>query len=53
MGFHLFISICLGVVGTLVSLAFGVDPGWSVLIGGIVFAAYWGVCIIFIDGDMF
>lgn len=49
---HLFISICLGVVGTLVSAAFGATPAWAAGIGLIVFAAYWIIrfCWRAIDG---
>jgi hypothetical protein len=51
MGLHLFISVCLGIVGTLVSAAFGLTPGMSALVGLVVFLLYWGVCIIIVDLD--
>jgi preprotein translocase subunit SecF len=41
MGWHLFISICPGVVGTTVSAAFGTTPAWAAGIGLIVFVVYW------------
>lgn len=53
MGWHLFISICLGVAGTLVSAAFGLSSNVAALIGLIIFLAYWGVWIIVIDSDLF
>lgn len=51
MGLHVFISICLGIVGALVSAAFGLTPGLSALIGLIIFCLYWGVCVIWINLD--
>lgn len=53
MGWHLFVSICLAIAGTLVSAAFGVSSGMAALIGLLIFAAYWGVCIIVVDSDLF
>lgn len=53
MGFHLFVSICLAIVGTLVSAAFGVGAGLAALIGVIVFLAYWGVLVVWINVDEF
>jgi len=52
MGIHIFISVCLGIAGALVSAAFGVTPQLSALIGLIIFGLYWGVCIFVVDlGD--
>lgn len=52
MGLHLFISAALAIAGGLVAAAFGCTALWSVIIGVIVFALYWGVCIIIVDLDL-
>lgn len=53
MGIHWFISIALAIAGTLVSAAFGVDNYVAALIGVVIFLAYWGVCLILVDFDVF
>lgn len=52
MSFHLFVSVALAVAGTLVSSAFGMETHVAALIGLVIFLAYWGVCLIFVDLDV-
>lgn len=46
MGWHVFISICLGIAGTCVAAAFGAPSELAALMGLVVFAAYWGVWLL-------
>ena len=50
---HLLISTILALIAGFITYAFGVESPWPVLVGVIVFAAYWGVSIVIIDGDIF
>lgn len=50
---HLFISLVLGVVTGLVCSLFGMETAWAVLLGVIVFLAYWGIFVIIVDFDGF
>ena len=51
MGWHLFVSICLGLVGGIVCTLFGVSVGMSALVGAVIFGLYWGICLLVINTD--
>ena len=50
---HLVISTILALIAGFITYAFGVAAPWPVLVGVVVFALYWGVSIVIIDGDVF
>ena len=50
---HLVISTILALIAGFITYVFGVAAPWPVLVGVIVFALYWGVSIVIIDGDVF
>jgi F0F1-type ATP synthase assembly protein I len=48
---HLIASVILGVIGGLIAYALDYSNPWPLMVGVIVFLAYWGVFIIIIDAD--
>lgn len=48
---HLIISVVLAVIGGFITYALGYGNPWPIVVGVIVFLAYWGVCVLIIDAD--
>jgi len=48
---HIVASLLLAIIGGVITYVLGYGDLWPVLVGVIVFLAYWGVCVLVIDGD--
>ena len=53
IGWHLLISIVLAAIGWFITEAIGIADPWPIVVGVIVFLAYWGFSVIIIDDDLF
>jgi membrane protein YdbS with pleckstrin-like domain len=48
---HLIASLLLALTGGVITYALGYDNPWPIVVGVIVFLAYWGVSVWIVDGD--
>ena len=53
MGWSAFLSVVLSVIGGLITHALGYDHPAPLVVGFIIFLAYWGVCFIVVNDDLF
>lgn len=47
-----FLSVVLSVTGGLITHALGYDHPAPLIVGAIIFLAYWGVCFIVVSDDL-